>query len=373
MGPLREGTSKPTYHYLYGSTADETPPSPQVSETDILFGEFFVGTDNEGETPNSSSRDLPQLLIWKDGDRSNGIDIPRGGELQPLAPNGRMKHSCKPTKSNWCGSLPSFSCFDAKGTQRVLRIIVFMVMMILMIMLIVVLKPKQRVSMNGIGNNGGLAPIFRMPFPIVDRADYGDPASKIILPDLIDPHLLFDASTSNRATSPSNEIPLLKVPFPTGAFWTNLVMAPDALGLSYPIVTYPYAFKWSTSLLQISYPAMRRMIDNISIRDVFEPDLTLGSVDTPYKRHVTKFDPLSVTLRFRANENESESYWETYLVHGMPYVTTKYVKSRPVIKALSTFEKIFCSLDVSSVNMDDSESGNSVTSKWGPCFPTSVR
>jgi hypothetical protein len=371
MGPLREGKSKPTYHYLYGSMTDETPQSPQISETDVLFGEFLLGADNEGETPNSSSRDLPQLFIWKDDDRCNILEIPRSGDLHPLEANGRMKLIRKGTFM--CGPLSSISCFDAKGTQRVLRIIVFMVMMMLMIMLVLVLKPKQRAYMNGIGNQGGSTPPYRMPFPIVDRADYGDPAAKIILPDLFDPNLLFDAETSKEASSSNKILPILKVPFPTGAFWTNLVMAPDVLGFSYPIVTYPYAFKWSSSLLQISYPAMRRMIDNISIRDIFEPDLTLGSVDVPYKRHVTKFDPLSVTLRFHTNEDTNDSYWETYLVHGMPYVTTKYVKAKPIIKALSTFEKIFCSLDVSSVNIDESDIGNSAASKWGPCFPTSVR
>ena len=120
-------------------------------------------------------------------------------------------------------------------------------------------------------------------------------------------------------------------------------------------MVYPYGYKWGEHpiTLQLSYPPLRRMVDNLSVRDIFNPDLILGSVEDVARRYILRFDPLSVTLRFcltycdddidldtddskieaeksrgvnRVGENNitrkkqtsksASSYWESYLVQG---------------------------------------------------------
>jgi len=159
-------------------------------------------------------------------------------------------------------------------------------------------------------------------------------------------------------TTKANEklaVPLLRVPFPSGAFWTNLVIKPSGdRGLSYPIMSYPYAYQWNPSLLQVSYPPLRRLSDDISIRDIFNPDLTFSTEETITKRNIVRFDPLSVTLRYygiQVNEegeltgkdpDAATSYWESYLVQGSPYLTMLYNRMTPILTPLSTFQTFTC-------------------------------
>ena len=208
-----------------------------------------------------------------------------------------------------------------------------------------------------------------IPFPKVDRAAYGDPAEKIVDTTLFDPRLLGIPSSQSQGGDDESEEPgnttstrlrhlavvkniqsatsLLKVPFPTGAFWTNLVLKSTTdNGLSYPIFAYPYGYKWSASKLLTSYPPLRRKIDSKSIRDVFQPDLTFGSAEEVLMRHVVSFDPLSVSVRFLNSEHQDRtSYWESYIVRGSPYVTIKYRAATPMISPLSNFKSVMCPRD----------------------------
>ncbi|KAL3904679.1 MAG: hypothetical protein SGILL_009974, partial [Bacillariaceae sp.] len=109
--------------------------------------------------------------------------------------------------------------------------------------------------------------------------------------------------------------------------------------MSYPVAVYPYAYRWSDSSLQVSYPAGNRVVDKHTIQDAFAPDLKLTTVEEINKRHVTQFDPLSVTLRFVAS---SDSKWETALVQGSPYITLQYLTSTPVFSPLSIFSGVQC-------------------------------
>jgi len=225
-------------------------------------------------------------------------------------------------------------------------------------------------------------------FLATKRRDFSsNDVSTIVNPDLFHPSLL----NSERNYSSKARGSFLNVPFPTGAFWTNLVLRHTTLdhGLSYPIMVYPYGYKWGEhpTTLQLSYPPLRRMVDNLSVRDIFNPDLILGSVEDVARRYILRFDPLSVTLRFclaycdddidldtddskieaeksrgvnRVGENNitrkkqtsksATSYWESYLVQGSPYVTSKYVDCTPVITALSTFKDFLCPLDNNKSN-----------------------
>lgn len=175
---------------------------------------------------------------------------------------------------------------------------------------------------------------------------------------------------------------LLNVPFPTGAYWTNLVVAPTAdRDFSYPIMAYPYAYKWNPTMLQVSAPFLARMMDAISLRHIFMPDLTLSVADTEESisgRYVNYFDPLSVTLRYEATD--SADYWETYIVQGSPYITSKYENMIPSIRTLSTFQGVSClgtdSDSCAELDSDDSNkvcnshSADSVRARLCFCFST---
>ena len=187
------------------------------------------------------------------------------------------------------------------------------------------------------------ASIEDIPFPHVDRTEFGSMEPR----DIVDSDL-FDSSLKS-----SSSKGVLNVPFPTGAFWTNLVLkeATSDQGLSYPVMGYPYAYKWSSTQLQVSYPPLRRLMDKISVRDIFNPDLKLSTLEEVKSRKIMTFDPLSVTLRFStattdnnssSNNNNNQDYWETYLVQGSPYITLTYNQVTPVLTALSIFTSFEC-------------------------------
>jgi endoglucanase Acf2 len=166
----------------------------------------------------------------------------------------------------------------------------------------------------------------------------------------------FKNDRGDRNLPNSDPRPFLRVPFPTGAFWTNLVVIPvneggktsssssqiDRDRFTYPIVAYPYSYQWSSlGKLQVSYSASRRVIRATTIQDQFAPDVTIGSVEGIGARHVVKFDSLSVTLRFYSVESIQHS-WETYIVQGSPYITVVYSGLIPELRALSDFNDIMC-------------------------------
>ena len=110
--------------------------------------------------------------------------------------------------------------------------------------------------------------------------------------------------------------------------------------MSYPVAVYPFAYRWSPSSLQVSYPAGNRMVEKKRIQDPFKPELTLTTQEEIIKRHVVDYDPLSVTLRYLSSS--SNAYWETALVQGNPYVTITYTKQTPILKPLSIFSDVQC-------------------------------
>mmetsp|Transcript_32239 Transcript_32239/g.56125 ORF Transcript_32239/g.56125 Transcript_32239/m.56125 type:complete len:1316 (+) Transcript_32239:58-4005(+) len=224
-----------------------------------------------------------------------------------------------------------------------------------------------------------------VPYNKIGRESFGDPVSNIMDVSLFHPSLLFgghyvpteeeegkkSTTTSASAKTTGAEIdnddanrklsndaspkPFLRVPFPTGAFWTNLVMLPrnkkktkNKNQYSYPIVAYPYAYQWApVGKLQASYSASRRVIQSNSIQDGFAPDISFGSVEDIHTRHVVRFDSLSVTLRFYSDGDSNDGggsggNWETYIVQGSPYITAKYSGLAPELTALSDFVDIAC-------------------------------
>ena len=67
---------------------------------------------------------------------------------------------------------------------------------------------------------------------------------------------------------------------------------------------------------------------------------TITTAEDITMRFVTKFDPLSVTLRYVAVVSVSK--WEAYLVQGSPYLTMKYLNASPIFKPLTTFKSVQC-------------------------------
>lgn len=292
------GRSRPQYNYFYGSTAESTSvdaltvSTTDAQEQESLIGEVLVPTDNEEETPAHSEHDLQHLLIT----------------------NGHSSRSC-------------FSVFrfgrKTASSNGLGRVLLLLLLAASACTFFIFLLPHTSRPIPEVQS------IF-IPFEKVDRTDYGDPVTGFLDMSLFHPSLLSD-----------DALRTFNFPFPTGAFWTNLVVpSPDSV-YSYPTVVYPYAYKWSESSLQLSYPAAHRVEDEYHhwIADTFAPELTMTTVEGSTSRFVTRFDPLSVTLRFVAS---LQSKWETTLVQGSPYTTIKYLNSTPTFKPLSTFKSVQC-------------------------------
>jgi len=372
---------RPQYHYFYGSTDNQASDTPESSvagtDADPLLGESLVPTDNEGETPTNSAQDLRQLFITTTNGHARFSHAYLLDTPSPQTENERRSSRSPCPKSIWiiCGE----HFIKLRGNHRVgqvTRALVILVTAISMCTLVMVLVPSSPDGAAGGSTDKSGATTASIPFRVIDRANYNDPAAMIVNLSLFDTSILFVAGKQVGSSAFLRSItgidPILRVPFPTGAFWTNLVMEPDQDGLSDPIVAYPYAFKWADSFLQASYPASRRIVDNKSIRDIFQPDITFGTLEAIAKRHVMKFDPLSVTLRYFSSTN---GFWETYIVHGSPYITVKYSQVQPILTTLSTFLKFMCPFD-SDGNYND---GDDITFaefearrlKWGVCTVSS--
>lgn len=200
-----------------------------------------------------------------------------------------------------------------------------------------------------------------VPFRFVSRASYSSDAS---ISKMINVNLICDTEDETNNTfadlnSPSTtrntrgppQLPPAFVPFPTGAFWTNLVVRRQEKStsitdeLSDAIVVYPYALKWARNHIEVSYPSYRRIIQPLVVRDVFWPDVTINCIEGFSKRRVMDdFGPLSVTVRMYSNNiyNTNTTYMESYLVQGSPYITSYFHLTTPIIKALSQWENIKC-------------------------------
>jgi endoglucanase Acf2 len=312
------------FHYFYGTTNEvatavalSSPPSSSKgvagsspmgdggvpNESDSLVGEELISTDNEGEEPVIG-------LLKSPGHHNH---------QQPTMPFGVS------TNRDGSNSSGGSSC----GICSVVLLLLFASGMI--VATVHHMVPHASAPM---------MQTFTMPFPQVDRTQFGDPVEDFINMDLFHPDLI----------APPGSQRAFVFPFPTGALWTNLIVpSPQGEQLSYPIVVYPYAYRWSPTSLQVSYPSGHRVVDRHTIQDTFAPDLKLSSVEDITKRHVTKFDPLSVTIRFVSTP---DSQWETALVQGSPYITLQYRKATPVISPLSIFSKVQCPGDADN-NFND--------------------
>jgi hypothetical protein len=293
-------TPRSQFHYFYGSTSDNDMTAMRPSDA-LALNNSIVASGAEGENVQNEQDSLVgEELISTDNE----------GEETTALVNGAKKKTTQDLNA-----LPPSLC-SARS------VIVLLLVAIATAGFVVLLIPHTSDPLPK-------TQTFTIPFPLVDRSEYGDPVEEFIDMDLFHPSLIAPPETPHAFV----------FPFPTGAFWTNLIVKSPEGAMSYPVAVYPYAYRWSSSSLHLSYPAGHRVVDKHTIQDTFAPDLKLTTVEEINKRHVTQFDPLSVTLRFVAS---SDSKWETALVHGSPYITMQYLTSTPVFSPLSIFSAVQC-------------------------------
>ena len=313
------------YHYLYGSmegsggldTSIESDAA--TDDMDALLGEGLTVSER-GRASNSSKhahgRESDHLRRT-DGSSSGFSLSSRTSSIRSQREHGG---SCSTATCFVC-TVMTFACIAS-------------------VVLLVFVAPSRPLStLNSTTAQGyattsrkssSASSAFHMSFPSVVRSDYGEDVDAFLKTSLFHSSLLNQGESSNTFT----------FPFPTGAFWINFVLHATAdQGLSYPIFAYPYGFKWSDSLFQVSYPYSHRKLEATAIHDYFFPDLTFGCDETVSTRHITEFDSLSVTLQY---ETENKGLWSLFLVQGSPYVSMEFGSVTPYIRALSTFTSFAC-------------------------------
>jgi endo-1,3(4)-beta-glucanase len=123
--------------------------------------------------------------------------------------------------------------------------------------------------------------------------------------------------------TPSSYWGTVKKPYPTGAFWTNLVVG-DGDGA---VAVLPYGVKCVQSGVQISYGPTRRSVTNKWIRDTFDVDLQISTVQPYTNRGVSSYDEISVTMSY----DVSGGSYKAFLVKGSPFLTITFQGSTPTI------------------------------------------
>lgn len=131
---------------------------------------------------------------------------------------------------------------------------------------------------------------------------------------------------ASHSETPSPLWGVVTKPYPTGAFWTNLVVK-NGDG---PIAVYPYGIKALETGIQVSYGAFRRMVSSAAINDLFMYDLNIAATQSYVSRAVEAYDNVSVTMGYKTTSNGK---FRAHLVKSTPYVTVYYENATPVISA----------------------------------------
>ena len=140
---------------------------------------------------------------------------------------------------------------------------------------------------------------------------------------------LLRTTTFRPVTHPEPPTPLwgsAVKPYPTGAFWTNLVVrnGDGAIGV------YPYGIKTTDAGVLVSYGASRRVVTNTAITDPFQSDIQIGSTQGFMGRAVESYDNVSVTVCYKTATNGK---YRTHLVKGSPFITVVYEAATPIISS----------------------------------------
>lgn len=123
-------------------------------------------------------------------------------------------------------------------------------------------------------------------------------------------------------------------PYPTNAFWTNLVVNDqywihdDNYGAG-PVGIQPYGVSTTISGVSVSYGAMRRVVTQLAITDNFDEDILLSSVEPCLTYAVSRYDNLSVSMTFAV----SGGSYTAPLVKASPFITVVYDNATPVVSS----------------------------------------
>lgn len=123
--------------------------------------------------------------------------------------------------------------------------------------------------------------------------------------------------------TPSSYWGVVKKPYPTGAFWTNLVVE-NGDG---PVAVLPYGVKCIPDGVQISYGPTRRSVTNKWIRDTFDVDIQVATVQPYANRGISAYDEISATMSY----DVSGGSYKVFLVKGSPFLTLSFQGSTPII------------------------------------------
>lgn len=134
----------------------------------------------------------------------------------------------------------------------------------------------------------------------------------------------FKAATHPEA--PSSLWGAVVKPYPTGAFWTNLVVK-NGDG---PVALHPYGVKCLDSGVHVSYGPTRRSVTQMYITDIFATDLQINSQESYTSRALERYDNGSVTMAYTT---AGGGRYRAYLVKGAPFVTVSYENLTPVIQS----------------------------------------
>ena len=115
-------------------------------------------------------------------------------------------------------------------------------------------------------------------------------------------------------------------PYPTGAFWTNLVLksGEGAVGVQ------PYGIKCTNKGISVSYGPTRRVVTNIAITDTFDNDWVITASQNYESRGIASYDKISVAMSYKLSANGRMT---THLVKGSPFVTVTYENATPLLKS----------------------------------------
>lgn len=119
-------------------------------------------------------------------------------------------------------------------------------------------------------------------------------------------------------------------PFPTGAWWTNLILSNGES----VIYCMPYALKIMHNELHISYPF--RVVTPTVLQNGFLTHVRIAFPNTTHYEIIAS-DAFSVTVQFHT---QSQGHCTAYLVRGSPYITVHYHNSAPVLHSGQSIEWI---------------------------------
>lgn len=142
--------------------------------------------------------------------------------------------------------------------------------------------------------------------------------------------------TVTHAETPSPLWGAVAKPYPTGAFWTNLVVK-NGEG---PVALHPYGIKCLDSGVHVSYGASRRSVTQAAIIDTFASDWQINSLEAYTGRSVERYDNGSVTMGYTtapaagaATGMQVSGKYRAYLVKGAPFVTVAFENATPVLSS----------------------------------------